>query len=753
MFPKLDRERSSYGVMESYLARYYTSILSLPEKEKQMLKHWKNPNFQPQGAPAGDFVGTLVFILSTRCKDTSSMTINEINDFLDNLSTCSAEEKSTVLANFIQHASVMEQKWGVHVILRDLKLGISHEAMFKAFDPRALEVYNATSSLVEVCNFLRDPCDSKYANSFFQIFSPIKPMLAGRMSLNDILMNFSSTPVICETKYDGERIQCHFREGDVKFFTRNAVDYTYLYGPKFADLIPKCVNARAAILDGEIVVWDKTKNSFAPFGENKSIANSEEIEKCLIYMIFDILYLVTPKGEEFPLTSVVLTDRKSILKKIINAVPKKLEVVEGRETNSVDEIMNFFNESIIKAEEGIIVKKRDSIYKPDERGSEWIKMKSEYLDTLIDTLDLVIVGGYYGEGRRAQGMSYDWNDHINCFLLGVVKKLDKENPKNSVILPIVKVGTGYSQDELEVLRQRLKCNWKKFDIRYCPAIYGNWNSAMSDRPDVYIDDPSESLVLEVKGAELTPTETFPAKVTIRFPRVVRIRYDKTWLDAMKYEEVLKFYDDMQHNHILNKRKLEELNPEDLLEKERKRKKTEKFTKILDSFRDTDTNNIHKVSNIFYGFEFLILNLDQKASNKKKTLECYIVEYGGNKVQNFLPTTTHVISDKMDIRVQNILKTRDINIYNSKWVYDCVKYNKLIPPSPIYMVYSTEETKNVFFETMDRYNDSFFDDVNHETLKELFSSMKTFEKDEDFFFNLEELKKEFKENDLFNKLVI
>lgn len=51
MFPKLDRERASYGVQESFLGRYYTQILSLPEKEKQMLKHWKNPNYQPDGAP------------------------------------------------------------------------------------------------------------------------------------------------------------------------------------------------------------------------------------------------------------------------------------------------------------------------------------------------------------------------------------------------------------------------------------------------------------------------------------------------------------------------------------------------------------------------------------------------------------------------------------------------------------------------------------------------------------------------------
>lgn len=312
-------------------------------------------------------------------------------------------------------------------------------------------------------------------------------------------------------------------------------------------------------------------------------------------MIFDILYLVTPKGEEYSLTNVILNDRKQILKKIVNVIPKKLEIVEGRETNNIDDILNLFNEAVTKGEEGLIVKKRDSIYKPDERCNDWIKMKAEYLDNLTDTLDLIIVGGYYGEGRRrVGGSSYDWKDHISHFLVGVIKTIDQSNTKNTVILPVCKVGTGYTVDELEILRQRLKSNWKKYDSRMPPSIFGNWVPAMSERPDVYIDDPSESILLELKGAELTPTATFPAKLTIRFPRVINIRYDKAWSEALKFDELHKFFEDVQHNQIIrDKRKLEDIGPEDMLEldKDKKRKKVDKFTKILESFRDTDTNNV------------------------------------------------------------------------------------------------------------------------------------------------------------------
>lgn len=346
-------------MQESFLARYYSQILSLPEKEKQMLKHWKNPNYQIPGAPAGDFLGCLTFVIKSRCSDESNMSINQVNDLLDELSrTTTSDAKTNCLAKLIQKASVLEQKWITCIILKDLKVGIGHETIFKHLDPRALDVYNSTSSLIEVCNFLQDPKNSKYASSFFQIFFPIKPMLAGRMTLHDIIENFASIPVNIETKFDGERIQCHINGQNVKFFTRNAVDYTYLYAPKLGEVIIKCVNAKSAILDGEIVVWDKVRNKFAPFGENKPTASSEEVEKQLVYMIFDILYLVTPKGEEYSLTNVILSDRKQILKRIVNEVPKKIELVESRETSNVDEILNCFNDSISKGEEGIIIKKK-----------------------------------------------------------------------------------------------------------------------------------------------------------------------------------------------------------------------------------------------------------------------------------------------------------------------------------------------------------------------------------------------------------
>jgi len=63
---------------------------------------------------------------------------------------------------------------------------------------------------------------------------------------------------LIETKFDGERIQCHISPEDLKFFSRNSKDYTHIYGPKMKDIIRKNLLAtHSAILDGEMIVVDR----------------------------------------------------------------------------------------------------------------------------------------------------------------------------------------------------------------------------------------------------------------------------------------------------------------------------------------------------------------------------------------------------------------------------------------------------------------------------------------------------------------
>ncbi len=160
-----------------------------------------------------------------------------------------------------------------------------------------------------------------------------------------------------------------------------------------------------------MVVWDNEKKQVAPFGLNKQVAMRTEEEDAgdkandhlqICYKVFDILYIKAhgEDSEEINLMGARLQDWKTVLLRIMKEVPNTLEIVRGKECTTVDEVFEEFNQSIYNNEEGIIIKKLDSPYKPAERSTTWVKLKGEYIDSIGDTLDLLIIGGYFGERKR-----------------------------------------------------------------------------------------------------------------------------------------------------------------------------------------------------------------------------------------------------------------------------------------------------------------------------------------------------------------
>lgn len=116
-----------------------------------------------------------------------------------------------------------------------------------------------------------------------------------------------------------------------------------------------------------------------------------------------------------------------------------------------------------------MLKDPNSIYVPKERASNWIKLKGDYVDGLTDTLDLIILGGYYGDSSARHGNTRHWTYQITSFLLGVIDRIDPLNNKIAYAVPFAKVGTGYSMEELAKLREKLKDNLMKFDFKRKPS--------------------------------------------------------------------------------------------------------------------------------------------------------------------------------------------------------------------------------------------------------------------------------------------
>lgn len=141
-------------------------------------------------------------------------------------------------------------------------------------------------------------------------------MLASKRTLDEIYTLFRNKELIIETKYDGERIQCHFNEEQISFFTRNSNNYTHIYGPKMSQIVRDHVRARAAILDGEMIVVDTATRMSIPFGMNKPVALAENNDSTLrlCYKVFDLLYVKGKQGEEVNLIKTLkCKDRKRLL--------------------------------------------------------------------------------------------------------------------------------------------------------------------------------------------------------------------------------------------------------------------------------------------------------------------------------------------------------------------------------------------------------------------------------------------------------
>ena len=328
-------------------------------------------------------------------------------------------------------------------------------------------------------------------------------------------------------------------------------------------------------------------------------------------------------------------------------------------------------------EEGVIVKDVHCKYYPSNRSTQhWLKLKAEYIDNLGDTLDLIILGGYFGEASRTTANTSSWASHLTSFLVGVLARVDEKNPSRSTALPFCKVGQGYSIEALNGLRNHLKNNLETFDPRFQQRAIGRkWTPSQADRPDLIVKDLSKSVVLEVKASELlASTQYATGGYTLRFPRVVRVRYDKPWNEAMSKEDLDTLIADFGNKQRLfadqatRKRRLDEVyesgsdkgadggdSADDLeqllsMAKPKRGKKRlkqaagdndgasgAKFrvkSKLVEYFREVEIDEAElrgvASSEMLSGMEFYIVNTDEKAASKS-FLETVIATNGGRRV--------------------------------------------------------------------------------------------------------------------------
>ncbi|CAG8629791.1 1446_t:CDS:10, partial [Scutellospora calospora] len=327
-------------------------------------------------------------------------------------------------------------------------------------------------------------------------------------------------------------------------------------------------------------------------------------------LVFDIVLL---NGKS--LINYSLEKRRGFLRSVITDRPGYIQVLPHKVGNSMKDLTEAMDEAVMKRQEGIIIKKPSSTYVLNERVDEWVKIKPEYLDTLGDDLDLIVIGADYGAGNRGS--------KFGSFMCGL---RDSKAADDEVrILSFCRFGTGFTMKESEEFKSLE--GWVPFDPNRIP----DWLIIGRDRPHMIIP-PEKSVVAQVRASEIVPANVFAAGFTLRFPRFEKIRPDKDWHSATNFEEMMHLR--KESSGRLQSKKVTE---DDLVTTSRSTKRKIKAPQrvrrsaLLETYT-SQSGPVEKKSRIFKNMKFYVMVTKYK-SFTKSDLERMIKENGGEFFQH------------------------------------------------------------------------------------------------------------------------
>ncbi|KAK5654191.1 hypothetical protein OQA88_7622 [Cercophora sp. LCS_1] len=743
ILPDKDRDRGVYGLKENTIGKLLVKVIKIDKNSEDGygLMHWKLPGNNPNStAKAGDFAGRCFEVLKKReMRNTpGDMSVGEVNVMLDKLAAASGEgEQLPIWEEFYRRMNAEEMMWLVRIVLKDMKVGATERTFLGLWHPDAEALFSVSSSLRRVCWELWDlETRLESQETGVTLMSCFQPQLAqfqpSAASFGRLVGNLGVTEedpeFWIEEKLDGERMQMHMVRDDYvaggwrfAFWSRKAKDYTYLYGEGLEDdksaLTRHLKEAfdpgvKNLILDGEMITWDPDVDKIVPFGTLKTAALEQQKNPFLngprpLYRVFDILML-----NDKSLTEYTLADRHKALERAVKGSPRRLEIHPYEKATSSDAIEPALRKVVAEASEGLVLKNPRSRYTLNSRNNDWIKVKPEYMSEFGEALDCVIIGGYYGSGRRGGTLS--------SFLLGVRagqnhRSANKDmNPEKC--FSFCKVGGGFKAEDYAEVRHHTEGKWKDWgDAANPPWEYvqlgGGGEKGQYERPDVWIR-PSESVVIEAKAASFAPSDQFATQWTLRFPRFRKLRLDKNWDQGMDWDEF---------EAIRGKVKQEEQDRKAMEMENRKRKPATKkrkrdlviagaepFVKAEFDERVSDK----KQSQVFRGLDFCVLSDAVHPKTAKRALEKLIKDAGG-RIHQAMDKGKGIIAlaDKNVVRVASLKKAGDTDVVRPRWVFDCLRQDYLLPfEESRHMLFTTEDMKDVVEQNTDRFGDGYARDV-------------------------------------------
>ncbi|EFW19386.1 DNA ligase (ATP) [Coccidioides posadasii str. Silveira] len=750
IIPEKDRDRAMYGLKEKTIGKLLVKIMKIDKNSEDgfNLLNWKLPGQSMASRMAGDFAGRCYEVISKRPirTDVGNMTIQEVNDKLDVLAATSKEdEQIPVLEEFYRNMNPEELMWLIRIILRQTKVGATERTFFEIWHPDAESLFSISSSLRRVCWELYDPNVRLEADearvTLMQCFQPQLaqfqmhsfPKMIERMRLSPDDPTFW-----IEEKLDGERIQLHMMSDDsipggkrFGFWSRKAKDYTYLYGNGFYDengaLTRHLKDAFAdgvdnIILDGEMITWDPEQDAPLPFGTLKTAALSEQRNPFSatgqrpLFRIFDILYL-----NDKALTRYTLRDRRRALEASIKPVHRRLEVHPYEIGNSAADIEPQLRKVVAEASEGLVLKNPSSPYRLNDRHDDWMKVKPEYMTEFGESLDCVVIGGYYGSGKRGGGLA--------SFLCGL--RVDEAQVRQGAspmkCYSFLKVGGGFTAPDYANIRHHTDGKWKDWNPKKPPTEFIELagGDAQYERPDVWIR-PDESVVLCVKAASVTPSDQFRLGLTVRFPRFKRLRMDKDWKSALSIQEFMDLKANAEREQKEKEFKI------DNSRRKRAKRAVKKPLTIAGYDESKRAGFTGPSGHVFEGMNFFVITDSVELEKKSKLeLEQLIKANGGKIYQTHTAApNTLCIAERRTVKVASVQKVAKESIIRPSWLFDCIKQNEidkglpdlLIPFEPRHMYFTVKSQEEEIARHVDEYSDSYVRDITPNELSKLLVSM-------------------------------
>jgi DNA ligase-1 len=468
-----------------------------------------------------------------------SLSVQKVFDNLRKLAELegagTVDRKVQLVAELLTSASPAEAKYIIRTILGELRVGLGDGTIRDAivwafFGSKAKVNYNQSSKEFVISDEDRITYD-KYtgivqeafdvANDFAEVVriakekgelglqnmsllpgKPAKVMLYQKAK--DIADAFSvvGRPAALEQKYDGFRLQIHRSKDKIKLFTRRLEDVT----PQFPDVMKRIsqhVKSSDFIIDAEVVGIDLKTKKYLPFQNiSQRIKRKYDIEEIaqkfpVQVNVFDVLYC---DGESF--LKVPFIERRNKLKQIVSE-SSDLRLAEQLVTDDDRVAEKFYRASLDAGNEGVMMKNLQGIYKPGSRVGYGVKVKPT-----MDTLEVVIVGAEWGEGKRGKWLS--------SFVIAV------RDPETNTFVEIGKVGTGIKEKVEEGV------SFEQLTQMLLPLIVEEKGREVVVRPEI---------VIEVDYEEIQVSPTYSSGFALRFPRLVKLRDDRSAQDINTVDDV------------------------------------------------------------------------------------------------------------------------------------------------------------------------------------------------------------------------